>query len=204
VRTCAWYVTEAASPQLALLSRLRLELPHHLSEPLGNKVRATKKADDVVLFVVTALESRNDFEDRRVNVVVDPRGCRGKSTCASLARLHYGALDLPPISDHKELIQIVADILIAKQERHPGLVFVDCPRSIDQMKMGPIFIAIEQIKKGYVADVRYQFKEWDFDSPRVWVFMNHELDYLSTDRFRIWPLSPLNSLLPYVPIVPNA
>lgn len=139
----------------------------------------------------TVLDSRTDFNERKIDVIIDTKGCSGKSTVASLGRLHYGALDLPPISDHKELLQVVCDQLMARSERAPGLVFVDCPRSIDQKKMGPYFIAIEQIKKGYVCDVRYHYKEWDFDSPRVWVFMNHEVDtkYLSSDRWRLWEIN---------------
>lgn len=156
----------------------------------------------------TVLDSRSEFSDRRIDVIVDIKGCSGKSTVASLGRLHYGALDLPPISDHKELLQVVCDQLMAKNERNPGLVFVDCPRSIDQKKMGPYFIAIEQIKKGYVADVRYHYKEWDFDSPRVWVFVNHAIrtDYLSTDRWRFWQINRhFKTLEPYVePVEPES
>jgi len=145
----------------------------------------------------TVLESRKVFHDRRIDVIVDKRGCNGKSTVASLGRLHYGALDLPPISDHKELLQIVCDQLMAKNDRAPGLVFVDCPRAICKKKMGPYFIAIEQIKKGHVADVRYQYKEWDFDSPRVWVFVNQDIDtaYLSSDRWRFWQINPILKFL---------
>lgn len=154
----------------------------------------------------TVLDSRSIFNERRIDVIVDKKGCAGKSTVASLGRLHYGALDLPPISDHKELLQVVCDVLMAKGDRHPGLVFVDCPRSIDQKKMGPYFIAIEQIKKGYVADTRYQFKDWDFDSPRVWVFMNHDPDirYVSMDRWRFWEITAFKTLKRYEPVEPES
>ena len=107
----------------------------------------------------TVLDSRDNFTARKIDVIIDTSGNNGKSTVASLGRLHYDALDLPPISDHKELLQVVCDQLMAKQDRDPRLVFVDCPRSIDQKKMAPYFIAIEQIKKGYVCDVRYHYKE---------------------------------------------
>lgn len=151
------------------------------------------------------LNSRRDFSERCIDVIVDRQGCSGKSTVASLGRLYHGGLDLPPISDHKELLQIVCDVLMAKQCRDPGLVFVDCPRSIDQKRMAPYFIAIEQIKKGYVCDTRYSFKEWDFDSPRVWVFMNHEPDirYLSRDRWKFWEISE-KCLVRYEPVEPES
>lgn len=153
----------------------------------------------------TILASRFDFNFRKVDVVIDPGGNSGKSTVASLARLHFGCLDLPMVSDHKELIQVVADILIAKQERDPGIVFIDCPRSLDQKRLGPYMIAVEQIKKGYVCDTRYSFREWDFDSPRVWLFVNHhiDMDALSADRYNLWGIDQqLKILKPYVFVAP--
>lgn len=156
----------------------------------------------------TVLDSRKTFDARRIDVIVDTKGCTGKSTIASLCRLYHGALDLPPISDHKELLQVVCDKLMASSQRTPGLVFVDCPRSIDQKKMGPYFIAVEQIKKGYVSDCRYRFREWDFDSPRVWVFVNHRIStkYLSSDRWAFWQINPHFKILePYVePVEPES
>lgn len=153
----------------------------------------------------TVIASRNDFNFRKVDVIIDPGGNSGKSTVASLARLHYGCLDLPMVSDHKELIQVVCDVLMAKEERDPGIVFIDCPRSLDQKRLGPYMIAVEQIKKGYVADTRYSFREWDFDSPRVWLFVNHEMDmsYLSADRFNLWRICPqLKILKPWEAVAP--
>lgn len=153
------------------------------------------------------LESRNTFAPRKIDVIIDTAGNSGKSTVASLGRLHYGGLDLPPISDHKELLQMVCDQLMAKDERNPGLVFIDCPRSLDQKKMASYFIAIEQIKKGHVADCRYHYKEWDFDSPRVWVFMNHEPDlrHLSSDRWNLWQINKQMKVLEkFVPVVPES
>lgn len=167
-----------------------------------------KQYRDIILrpWQQTVLDSRLTFQDRIVDCIVDTRGAIGKSTVASLGRLKYGALDLPPISDHKELLQIVCDVLMSKKKRDPGLVFIDCPRSLDQRKMGPYFIAIEQIKKGFVCDTRYHYKEWDFDSPRVWVFINHDitLRYLSRDRWRFWQVCPLtNKLKKYEPVEPD-
>lgn len=149
----------------------------------------------------TVLESRNVFNDRIVNLVVDTAGNNGKSTAASLAALHYGAIDLPPIGDHKELLQVVTDILVAREERHPGLVFVDLPRSVtlDTKRLAPFMVAIEQIKKGHVCDVRNRYREWWFDSPAVWVFVNHppDLKFMSSDRWKLWRITPLDkSLVP--------
>lgn len=134
---------------------------------------------------------------RNINVICDTRGNMGKTVIANLMRLHHGAIVLPPLGDHKELLQATCDILMAKKCRTPGMIFLDVPRSVDQKKMGPYMIAIEQILSGYVCDTRYSFKEWDFDTPQIWIFMNHQLDlsYLSADRWKFWQFNRLTDKL---------
>jgi len=144
------------------------------------------------------LDSRELFDDRRVNMVVDTAGCNGKSTVAALGDLHFGGIDLPPVGDHKELLQCCCDILMAKEEREPGLVFVDLPRSLttDAKRFGPFMTAIEQIKKGKVFDMRFHYKEWWFDSPQVWVFANHppNVNLMSADRWRWYTIDAFKNL----------
>lgn len=134
------------------------------------------------------LDSRHTFNDRTVNIVYDPTGCKGKSTIARLAQLHHNCLRLPPVGDHKQLLEAACDILMAKENRVPGLAFVDLPRTLtlDPKKFGPFMIAIEEIKAGVVCDMRNHYKEWWFDSPQVWVFCNHlpHLQHMSKDRYR--------------------
>ena len=146
------------------------------------------------------LNSRLDFDDRCVNCLIDLTGNNGKSTLASLAELHFGGIDLPPIGDHKELTQVVCNILMAKKCRQPGIVFIDLPRTLtmDPKKIAPFMIAIEQIKKGHVCDVRNHYTDWWFDSPAVWVCCNHAFDtkYMSKDRWRFWTIGPLKTLEP--------
>jgi len=139
-------------------------------------------------------DSRDDFNDRLVNCIVDTGGCKGKSTCARLA------LKLPVVNDHKELLQATCDILMAQENREPGLCFVDLPRSLttDPKKFGPFMIAIEEIKGGCVADLRFHYKEWWFDSPAVWVFCNHvpNTQHMSEDRWRFWTIDHFKNLKP--------
>ena len=145
------------------------------------------------------LDSRDVFEDRKINMVYDPVGNNGKSTVAALGDLMFGAIDLPPVGDHKELMQVACDILMAKQERDPKLVFVDLPRglTLDPRKFGPFMVAIEQIKKGKVCDLRFHYKEWWFDSPQVWVFANHlpNLNLMSQDRWNFFTISSFKTLV---------
>lgn len=155
--------------------------------------------DRLLPFQQTILDSRNVFNDRIVNLVIDKSGSLGKSTCASLGQLHFGGLDLPPVSDHKELTQAACDILMAKEQRVPGIVFCDLPRALTMgknPKLGPFMVAIEQIKKGHVVDMRNHYKEWWFDSPAVWIFCNNGIDvkYMSRDRWRFWGIGDQKEL----------
>ena len=64
------------------------------------------------------------------------------------------------------------------------------PRAQSKEKLSGLYAAIEQIKKGKVWDFRNTYKEWWFDSPRIWVFCNEtpNLNYLSRDRWRFHKL----------------
>jgi len=139
----------------------------------------------------TIWESSGWWEDRTINVIVDPVGCNGKSTIASLMELHGRGLDLPPTNDEEKLIQSLANILIGTENREPKTVFIDIPRSARQNKLFGLYAAIEQIKKGKVTDTRYHYRQWWFDSPVVWVFCNEapHQGYVSKDRWKIWRIN---------------
>lgn len=136
-------------------------------------------------------DTATDREPRIVNLILDRRGCQGKSTLAALMELHGRGIDLPPVNDAEKLIQSLADILIATENRDPKCVFIDIPRAMKQDKLHGVYTAIEQIKKGKVVDVRYSYKQWWFHSPQIWVFTNTVPDatYLSADRWRLWAIS---------------
>lgn len=144
------------------------------------------------------LDSKGFFDDRHVNLLYDPSGCKGKSTIARLCALHHRALKLPAVGDAKQLIESACDILMAQENREPGLCFIDLPRTMtmDVKKFVPSMIAIEEIKSGFVYDMRNHYKEWWFDSPATWVTCNHlpDLKYLSKDRWQIWMIADDNHL----------
>lgn len=136
------------------------------------------------------IDSKDDFCFRKVDCIIDTSGNNGKSTIAAIADLRYGCIDMPFINDADKLISSLCDILIAKQERKPGIIFIDMPRALSKDKLFQLYTAIEQIKKGKVWDMRNSYKEWWFDSPRIWVFTNEQPDttLLSTDRWRFWEI----------------
>ncbi len=136
------------------------------------------------------IDSKNEFDFRIVDCIIDKKGNNGKSTVASIADLLHGAVDLPWVNDADRLIASLCDILIAKQERKPGIIFMDMPRAVSKDKLYQLYAAIEQIKKGKVWDMRNSYKEWWFDSPRIWVFTNElpDVTLLSADRWRFWQI----------------
>jgi hypothetical protein len=146
-------------------------------------------------------ESAQIFDSRTINLIYDPWGNNGKSTITALCRLHAKGIKIPAVNDAEKLLASVCDILVARNERQPGVVFVDLPRSMDKRKLSGIYAAIEEIKNGCVYDLRYSYKEWWFDSPAVWVFTNIEpdLSFLSMDRWKLWSVTPDKDLEPIEP-----
>lgn len=145
-------------------------------------------------------ESADTFDPRSINFIYDPCGNNGKSTISFLMDLHKRGLDLPPMNDAEKLIESVCDILMMRECRDPKVVFIDMPRAMDKKRLGGMYTAIEQIKKGKVYDCRYAYKEWWFDAPQIWVFSNipPDLTYLSADRWKLWCIHD-SQLVPFVP-----
>ena len=131
------------------------------------------------------------FEDRIVYSVIDPTGSKGKSTLASLCDLHGRGIDMPICNDGEKLMQAICDMCMGRRIRDPKMVFIDLPRSMNQAKLGGMYQAIEQIKKGKLYDFRHSYKEWWIDAPQVWVFSNTmpNTHYLSTDRWRFYTIT---------------
>lgn len=139
----------------------------------------------------TVWDSAEFFDARSINFIFDPRGNNGKTTIAALTALLRKGFRVPPINDAKELIQAVCDKLMATEERRPGPLFIDLPRSMPKSCLKGIFQAIEEIKNGHVCDTRYKYREWWFDAPPVWVFANEmvDLSLLSQDRWKLWMIN---------------
>ena len=157
--------------------------------------------DNLYTYQKTIWNSAEIFDERIINYVYDVSGNNGKSTIASLMELHQRGIDLPPINDQEKLVQSVCDILMAQENRTPKVIFIDMPRAMDKRRLGGMYTAIEQIKKGKVFDIRYKYSYWWFDSPQIWVFANiePELDLLSKDRWRVWKINPKKEFVKLTP-----
>lgn len=143
------------------------------------------------------VDSRLNFNDRHINVIFDPIGCRGKSTLASVSELQHNAIDLPPVNCAIDLMQITCNICMDTNNRTPGLIFLDMPRCVDKTQLIGLYSACEQIKKGKLYDMRYHYKKFWIDSPQIWVFTNElpNTSLLSKDRWQIWTITNNNELI---------
>lgn len=131
-----------------------------------------------------------DFQRREINLIYDKTGNNGKSTLAHLCRIHKNALIIPSVNDAEKIIAATCCLLRAKELRNPTALFFDMPRALGKDRLFGFYTAIEQIKSGYVYDFRNSYKDWDFDTPQIWVFTNHlpEPDLLSRDRWHIYEI----------------
>lgn len=128
---------------------------------------------------------------RVVNLVVDTKGNSGKSSIAKYIHTYRKGYDMPVLNDFEKIIYTTCNILKGNNDTNPGIMLFDMPRAMAKNKLHGIFSAFEQIKKGYVYDLRNKYKDWDFIPPSVWVFVNESLDLsmLSSDRWRLYKIS---------------
>lgn len=144
-------------------------------------------------------DSKDVFDDRTINLIYCPKGNNGKSVVAHLCRILGKGIVLPPLNDAEKLIQACCDIAHAKEVRDPSPIFIDLPRAMNKERLNGIYTAVEQIKGGNLFDVRYHYKEWDIDSPQIWVFTNIKPDItmLSRDRWVVWNINDNRELERY-------
>lgn len=146
------------------------------------------------------LEKAKAFNDRHINLIYDPVGNKGKSIVAHYARLHLNGLVVPCVNDQERLVATCCNICMSKNMRSPNPLFIDMPRAMGKDRLYGLYSAVEQIKSGYLFDLRNKYKDWDIDSPNIWVFSNKlpEGNILSADRWKIWWITDdLEELLPY-------
>lgn len=138
-----------------------------------------------------------EYNDRTIHYIYCENGNKGKSTIANLMRIFNHGIILPPINDADKLVFSACNILMAKKIRNTIPIFIDLPRAMNQERLYGIFSAIEVIKSGYVYDTRNHYKDWDFDSPNIFVFSNiePELSLLSRDRWIVWTIDDDDNLV---------
>lgn len=126
---------------------------------------------------------------RIINIIVDKKGGRGKSSLTDYMMFKGIAEELPLVNDFIEMVQMAYAI--------PAQCYIiDMPRSLKKDKLAGLFGAIEYIKTGKSFDKRYHYKRRKQNPPNILVFTNEypNANYLSLDRWRIWRISSKGSL----------
>lgn len=128
------------------------------------------------------IDSIDEFEERKINIIIDPEGCKGKSTLTGYLACRNKVRSVPPLPTAKDIMRMVCDVATAK-----AYIF-DLPRALEKKKLSEMYTAIEQIKNGHAFDDRYHYKEKWFDAPIIWVFTNIEpnLNWLTPNRWNLY------------------
>jgi len=128
--------------------------------------------------------SRND---RTVEIVWDSDGNSGKTLFGRMMQAEHKALYIPPVARSVD----IASIVLSNPTYH--WYILDLPRAFP-LDQSDFWCGVEQLKNGFIYDVRYQFKSKDLGlCPRVTVMTNHltkrTLAFLSQDRYSVYTLS---------------
>lgn len=145
------------------------------------------------------IDSGETFDERAIDVIVDTEGNIGKSICMGIAKVKHKWHIINPFDEGRRIIENTCSILIGHDDRQPNFI-MDVPRALDNNKKSGVFAALEALKSGIVSDSRNNYKEWQFDSPRIWVFTNNNIPtgYFTNDRWRFWKVSERSQqLVPY-------
>ena len=127
----------------------------------------------------TLIDETEDYDDRKIHIVIDRQGNIGKSALCKYLYMKKDAVIVPPLMDEKDLMQYVMSFPPAK------LYIIDMPRAMKKSKLNRLYSGIEQLKNGMMYDLRYHGKFRYIDEPNIIVFTNQppKMSYLSRDRW---------------------
>lgn len=115
----------------------------------------------------------NDLKDpfsRRIHIVVDPVGERGKSWFSSHLKFAHGAKLIPSTcATGEDMVQALCDQV---RDGWQGIVCVDIPRAADRSRWNLYCHALETIKGCILYDKRYHYKEVVIEVPAIIAFCN--------------------------------
>jgi len=126
-------------------------------------------------------------EVRKVNILIDMKGGKGKSTLARYCRVFGKGMMIPYVAEYKDMMRMI----MCMKPREVKMWLIDMPRSINKKKLEEFFAGVEVLKGGYAWDDRYEFTDEIFNPPVVWVFTNSrpDLSLLTLNRWRLWEIS---------------
>jgi len=139
-----------------------------------------------------------EVEDwRAINFIHDEVGGMGKSTFADWLEYNKDGFMVPPFD---KMDDILAWVMTAGANNPKTHFFIDLPRAMEQLKMRPLYSAIEVLKEGRAYDKRYHGRMIRFDYPIIYVFGNTipDTSMLSEDRWKFWKIDD-QKLVSFIP-----
>lgn len=122
------------------------------------------------------------FDARKINILFDPRGKRGKTFLAARESVLGKARFVVHVGEYRDVMRMIMDTPKVRT------YFINVPKAMSDKAKADLYAAMETIKDGYAYDDRYKYREEWFDSPNIWVFTNTmpKVELLSNDRWRYW------------------
>lgn len=132
------------------------------------------------------IEMAQVYDDRIVDVFVDPVGNKGKSALQSWMDWQQMAMNVPSFTEQTDMIPFVMSFTPMK------CYLINMPKSQKKSRLGGFYASIETLKDGNLFDTRYKGRRVQIEKPRVFVFTNEvpDVNLLSQDRWRIWGINP--------------
>lgn len=126
--------------------------------------------------------------DRVIDIVYDPKGCRGKSFFCGYVDVKGLGIDLSGMSNSEEAIKSLCCVLTETDNHVPRRVLINIPRRASTKDLHGWVRICEMLKDGKVIDARYRYRSFRFVPPTVIVFCNELPDILGYDasRLRVW------------------
>lgn len=140
-----------------------------------------------------AEDCANEWTPNIINVVYDKGGLAGKSTIANYLNVMGIAKRIPSTLSTAD--KLMGFVFSFKEYR---AYTIDVPRALQYKHQDNIdlWLAIEDLKGGYVYDWRNKGRDRIQDCPQLWVFTNYmpPLKYITKERWKIWKINPARIL----------
>ena len=130
----------------------------------------------------TLIDMSQVYDERCVDVIIDPRGNSGKSAVQDWMVWSGLGRKCPTFTEQGDMIQYLFDFKPAK------CYMLNMPKAQNKNKLAGFYAGVETLKDGYMYDKRYKGRERHIEKPRVFIFTNQVPDFglLSKDRWRVW------------------
>lgn len=147
--------------------------------------RQIREIEALYAWQKTIIEKIQIWDTRHIDVIVQKKGCIGKSILVGYACCYGLARKIPALNNFKEIMCLTMCMPVSRA------YFIDMPRAMDKSKQEEFYSALESIKDGHLWDNRYTYKEKWIDCPNIWVFTNAPVNknLLSKDRWREWKIT---------------